>query len=268
MATKPHLSVSQISMLERCGLQWLYRYREGIIAPPGVALVKGKGVHKSVETNLEHVIETDGDMIPREYAQTVAADHVRREFQEQEIALTEEEKAAGVKRVMGEAIDDAVRLATLHYDEVAPRIEPVHVERKWTLELTGSPYDLVGVIDVQESSIIRDTKTKSKSPTKTEADTSLQLTAYSLAAETLDGKRPEVVQLDALVSTKEPKYVALRSTRNEHDYGRLYRRIEHAVRVIEKEAFMPASEDSWVCSPDFCGYWDRCPFGARGRVRR
>ncbi len=266
---KPHLSVSQLEMLGRCGLQWRYRYLEGKRRPPGVAAYTGRGTHRSVELNLIHVMESpDQEMLPEPDALDVARDKVNGDWGREEPLLTPEERAEGIQKVRGRSVDAAVTLAKLHYEQVAPGVQPIAVERAFVLELHGFPYDFHGVIDLQEPRKIRDLKTKGASPSKADADASLQLTAYHLGVQVLDREAPEIVQLDSLVMTKTPKVVQHASTRTAADHRRLLRRIEMAAEVIEKEAFLPAPEDSWVCSERYCGYWNECEFGQRGRTRK
>jgi hypothetical protein len=263
---KRHLSPSQLGMLTRCGLQYEYRYVKGLKRPPGIAAYVGTGTHRSVEANMQSVIDTK-IMIPKEHALDVARDAVEAEWTKEPPLLSPEEKSLPLPQLRGQSIDGAVSLAALHYDNVAPGIEPLHVERKFTLSLHGFPFDFMGVIDIQEPKKIRDTKTRSKSPSQQEADSSLQLTAYHMGVQILEGKAPEIVQLDALVSTKVPKAVHLSSTRTVEDHHRLLRRLEYAAQAIELGAFLPAPEDSWICSEAHCGYWDMCPFGSKGRSK-
>lgn len=263
---KPHLSPSQLSMLAKCGMQYSFRYIDGIKSPPGVAMIVGTATHKSIEKNLKQRMVL-GTFIPKEEAKETAAESFRNTWAGEEPVLTEEEKEHGKDKVKGEAVDTAVSLAELHYDRVAPGIKPIHVEREVNLELKGFPFDLKGYVDIQEPDAIRDSKTTAKSPSSDAADKSEQLTFYSLAAKVIDGKAPATVQLDFLVKTKEPKYVPLVSTRTEADHGTFLRRVERASKVIESGAFMPAPPDSWYCSANWCGYYDRCPFGKRQKIQ-
>jgi len=261
-----HISVSQMEMLTRCGQQWVYRYVEKLKRPPGIAAYTGRGVHKSIEANLGHVIDM-AEMLERDHVLDVARDAINADWDKESPLLTPEERKTPVKTLRGDCVDRGVLLSGLHYDQVAPGIEPLHLERRFVLDIPNFPFGFVGIIDLQEPQKLRDTKTKSKAPTQQDADRSLQLTAYHLGAQVLDGTPPEVVQIDALVSTKKPKVVHLPSTRTEADHRRFLRRLEVTAEVIEKEAFLPAPEDAWCCSPKYCGYWDICPFGAKGRAR-
>jgi len=43
-------------------------------------------------------------------------------------------------------------------------------------------------------------------------------------------------------------------------------RIERATKVIASGIFKPANPGDWCCSARWCGYWERCEFGARDAV--
>ena len=159
---KPHLSVSAMGMLARCGEQYRRRYIEGDKLPPGIAALVGRGVDQTVTANLQAVI--DGlQLLPVEQLADLARDAVNNEFSAGEVALTEEE-AANPKAAKGSAVDKAIRLSWLHGESVAPRLKPVSVQRKWRLGIENFPFDLLGFIDVEEKERLRDTKTSGKTP--------------------------------------------------------------------------------------------------------
>lgn len=255
---KPHLSVTQMNMLARCGEQYRWRYIEGIKAPPGVQLVIGKGTHGAIEKDLGAKMEW-GSLLPDDSIADFAADATRRAWAEDQPVRQDGDPDEG------QAIDTAVSLAQVHHREVAPAIDPVAIESGFVLELDGFPYDLVGYVDVETPTHIRDTKTSSKAPQADAADTSDQLTLYHLNA-TVRGEPGKAVALDYLVKTARAKAVTLESTRGPEDHARLLRKVEAAAKVIEAGAFAPTSPDNWWCSRKWCGYYDRCAFGARGQV--
>lgn len=262
-----HLSHSQLSMLFRCGEQYRRRYIEGERLAPGIALVVGRAVDKSVTENLSHKM-AEGALLPLDAIRSIARDDVQATWEGDEgIALSEEEQAEGVAKVKGDAIDKSVRLAELHARRLAPALSPTAVQRKWevSLEQAGYPATLVGVIDIQEGrDSIRDTKTAAKSPTADAAHLSDQLTLYALAVKVVDGVLPARLSLDFLVDTKEPKVVPLETTRTEADFQPILRRVERALLVIDAGAFAPANPDDWWCSKRWCGYWQTCPLVRRG----
>ena len=279
---KPKLHWSQISMLCRCGQQFYYRYIKGIIRPPAVALIVGSATHVSIEKNLKHKMETKGTLLTDEAVQQAAADDVNRRWQEEGVDLSsedEEDVGKGEKFIRGEAVDMAVSLASLHHHELAPVIEPIHLERKWDVEISGFPCDLQGTIDIQEHASmasveeaekpvsgpagtrIRDTKTSKRSPPADKAEKDEQLTMYSLASKVLDGDAwARELTMDFLVKTKVPKAVVQRTVREQADFEPLLARIAAASKCIETGVFMPCSPDNWCCDPRYCGFFAMCPF--------
>lgn len=262
----PHYSVSQMNMFWRCGLQYMHRYVNGLKVPPGVAVLVGKGGHKSVEANLKRKKEA-GLPLDREAVEEIAYAEVKRLWAEQPPLLTEDEQTKGEQTVRSNALDRAVCLSGLHYAVVAPEIMPTHVEREWRLH-TPLDVDLVGIIDVCEPAGIRDTKFVSRTPSADDVHGNLGLTAYHMARCILDGSTDWTVQIDAMVSTKQPKYVAMPTTRTAFDHQRLLNRIAGMHTAIQKGVFLPCPEGSWMCTPWRCGYWNStCPYGRRGRER-
>lgn len=259
---KPQLHQSALTTLSNCGVQYYRRYILGEKIPPAVAMVVGSATHKSIEMNLAAVIRGDA-MLPVEQVKDVARDELEGLWKSG-ISLSDEELKEGMKAVKGAAIDTAIALSALHRTDLAPSLMPTAVERKFVLKLDGFPMDLAGQIDIQEGAArIRDTKTAAKSPSQTEADDSLQLTMYGLAAKVIDGIPPAEFALDALVKTKEPKLKTLKTTRTNSDFEMLLRRVERAVKVIESGAFQPAKPTDWICSRRFCGFWNSCEFASR-----
>ncbi len=259
---KPQLHQSAMNMLSRCGQQYFYRYVEKKIIPPGVALVIGSSTHKSVEADLQCQIE-NGELLTVEQVKDIARDEFEGRWFKG-VSLNKEEGERGLKAVKGEAIDTTVSLAELHRVDLAPKLKPTAVERKWVVKLDGYPMDLSGTIDIQEGAErIRDTKTAAKSPVATAADDSLQLTMYGLAVKVIDNQAPQEFVLDTLVKTKTPKTVTQISYRTDADYQMILRRVERSIEIIDRQAFYPADPSNWACSERFCGYWNICPFAKR-----
>lgn len=266
IASKPALSISALDMLSKCGEQYRRRYIEGEKLAPAVAMLVGRGVDKSVDRNLNSKMTTD-ELLPIDEIQDTARDTVVAEWDQGGVTLNADELALGIKTVRAQAIDKAVRLSALHATVAAPRLQPTHIQRRWTVELRGYPRDLVGVIDIQEGSVaVRDTKTSAKSPRDDEAVLSDQLTLYALASTVLDGRPPEKVALDYLVDTKTPKHVVRESTRDDADFRVMLRRIETAMAAIDKNVFVPARQTDWWCSRRWCGYFESCPYARQRKA--
>lgn len=254
---KPSLSATALRTIMRCPQQYYYRWVENIKVPPGIAQIIGIGVHKVANLNLSNK-KDKGELLSEDSVKDAAADNINGLWQ-QGIKLDDEEKKEGPKKIKGQAVDLAVSLSTLHHQELAPKIEPVHLERFFRLELQGYPMDLTGRMDVEEKDSIRDLKTAGKSPSEADVLADDQLTLYALGKKVMEGNIPGKLYLDSLVKTKVPKLVTLETTREQKHLDRILRHVERAIVVIEKGAFM-ANSNGWHCSKRFCGYHDICPF--------
>lgn len=270
--TKPQLHVSMLNMMSRCGIQFQRRYgarfgcwHEEEIMPPNIAIATGSAVHRSIEQNMNHKMENDGALLPREQVAEIARD----EFESlwtSGMMLTEQQ-AENIQVVRGEATDISVALSTLHYDQLAPTIKPIAVEEKFVIVLNGFPFDLSGQKDIREVGRIRDTKTSKASPSSGAAQT-MQMALYAMS-EKIDHKAlPDEVCLDYLVKTKTPKAVTVTAVPEERWINPVLRRVERATEIIQsvkegKGFFTPAEPDgpsAWVCTAAYCGYHRTCPF--------
>lgn len=257
-----HLSPSSIAMFGRCGRQYMYRYLEGLIIPPGISAIRGTGTHQGVETNLRSIMD-DGSPAPIEAVADACRDKINAEW-ERGVRLLPDEQGQPESTLRGVAVDEAIRLSRTHYDSIAPNLRPVQIERWFELEIPDLPCTIKGRIDLQEESGIRDLKTGKAYPAEDAASRSPQLTWYALAAQALDGTPPDYVALDHLVLTKNGVTIRQQlSTRDPIDFSREIVRARLITESIEHGAFHPAQPDHWCCTPRWCGYWNRCPYGAR-----
>jgi hypothetical protein len=250
---------SALSMLMRCPAQYEFRYVRGVKRPPGIAAHVGSGVHASAEFNLSCKMN-EGKPAYVDFVKDVARDTVVRKIETEGVLLSEDEQQKGLGAVKGEAVDKATRLALLHYDELAPHIEPVGIEIPWTVEVSGADVSLAGRIDLEVEGGIRDLKTASKSPASDAAHKADQLTVYALSYFVLRGKLPTVLGLDYLVDKTTPELTSQETTRTQDDFKVLLNRISTAVKLIQSGIFMPCARDSWVCSPRFCGFYPDCNY--------
>lgn len=268
-SVKSALHHSMLSTLSKCGLQVYYRWVEGIKVPPGFALHVGSAVHRAAELDLVRKMTT-GSPAPREEVVTKARESLALAVEGDGVMLEPEEKSVGLPKLIADAQDKAGDLARLHNAELTPALNPLHVERKMRLELTGYPFDLEGTVDVQEAGRIWDLKTASRAPAADAADGNPQLDTYAMLLSFHDPAPLATVGLNTLVKSEKgaPKLVRV-SSPAPTQFGHVLRRVEAAAQVLQTGAFYPADPtgpSGWVCTPKFCGYYDRCPFGAARRV--
>lgn len=120
---KPYFSKTQLEMLSRCGMQYKFRYVDGIIAPPGVSLIRGSSVHQTIREDLNAKRET-GELLSEDDVRDLARDRAECNWSGQEPKLTEDEAELGEDAVRGKMVDETISLATLHHNAIRGR-------RKW-----------------------------------------------------------------------------------------------------------------------------------------
>lgn len=275
---KPQLHSSHLSLLYRCGEKFRRIVLLGEYEPPRTPLIIGTAAHAVIAKNLTNKIEK-GTLLTKEAVQDFSRDEFVRNWHESPVIFTDEEVEVGVQKVRDQAQDVTVQLVTAHHYQLAPKIQPKAVERKWVLEAPGFPYDLAGTIDIDEDlriilpgdvqwkteSSIRDTKTRKTNLGIQEVERSEQYTLYAMAKYFLDGKLPDFVVQDNLIKptkTREAYAISYSSTRTLEDFKVFNRRFEQACKIIEREIFTPANPQDWWCSKDFCGFaaTGDCPY--------
>jgi PD-(D/E)XK nuclease superfamily len=265
-AKRPHVSPSQLMMMERCGQQYFYRYVQGLRLPPGVAAIRGTAVHKGAEMNYHQKMTTHVDLKPSEVVE-IAAAAFDEKVKTDGVFLNDEERAAGESKIVGAAKDTTVSLAHLMAVESLPKFQPSEVEVTQEILIPESSHDLLGRIDlIDEREIIVDFKTSGKTKLQSDIDSDAQFTFYSLTYRAAKGKDPRGTIIENLVSTKVPKAVSFSTSRTADDYQVLINRINRMLGALKAGIFMPAAPGSWACSAKFCGYHHMCPLINNKRV--
>lgn len=250
MLPKEHLSVSQINMYLRCPVSYYYRYVEGLIIPPKVALTRGKVVHSGIEYNYGQKMETKKDLPLTEVQEYTSAAF---EEESEDTDFGEEDK--------GKVKDSAINLVTLYHKEVAPTVQPKAVEEKFEIGFVDTDYTLLGFVDlIDQNDVIRDTKSTGRTPSERVLVDNLQLAAYSLMYQEVTGKKEQGVGFDYLVNLKTPKVVSFRTTIDDVQRARFLRIMDSVAKAIKNEVYMPRTEQhgNYLCSVEQCGYWEKC----------
>lgn len=261
--SQPHVSVSQLRTYRRCGEQYRFRYQEGLRMAPGIAMIKGTGMHRAAALNHAQKIESRVDL-PTEDMACAAADAVESEFAGG-VALTAEEQTVGLATMRGRTVDGAVKLTRLYASDLAPGIQPTMSEKRLLMTPPpGSnlerPVELI--IDLaEEGDRVRDFKTTSKSPSESEAGRSDQLSVYGLGYEALTGRPAKELELSYLVLTAagNTKVVRQTTTRTREDYQAVIETMARAVHGIQAGVFVPNTE-WWGCDERYCGFSNICRF--------
>jgi hypothetical protein len=247
---KGYLSPSQIDMYLRCPMQYKWRYVDGIVSPPGIALVEGSSHHEALATNNKNKIETGDDLRESDVVDAFAASFDKRKKEIEDWEGDTEDDVIGRGRKMIKA----------YMNDFAGGFRPVKQEFDVTakigdLEVRGIT-DASGAVGSRPS--IVDYKTVSRSKSQAELESSLQLSFYAMVESETGDVDFDVGYVNLLKSGKvNPQFIAYNPKR-----VKWFRAVALSVaNSISLGNFPLTAPEAWCCSERFCGYWSRC----RGR---
>jgi hypothetical protein len=249
-----YLSVSQVNMFMRCGLQYKFRYVDDVISPPGVSLVEGTSMHKALEVGLREKMDTS--KIP---PVDVMRDAWRDTWKKRHTDIQDWGDDGKVK-ASAAAEKHGMSFVTMYHRDNLPKTYPLGVEQRFWTSVGAHNIPTLGYIDLvdQEKIDLVDGKTvvdhKIVRATKSQADadSDLQLTLYSEVSDTRH------VRFDCFVKTKSPKIKTVKSTRKRADYKWMSTVFDRVAEAINAGIFLPCDPTSWACTPKFCGYYRMC----------
>lgn len=262
---KPYISQSQLTTYEKCGEIFRRRYIEKEKIPPGIAMLRGTGVHHGAKYNFQQKIESRKDLPVKDIVD-VAVASLEFEMGKSGVILTTDEEGRGKSIVVAETKDSVAALAAVYSVEMAPEYQPVIVEERQRIILPTSTHDLLAIMDLaDDKDRVVDIKCTSKKKTLNDAHTDEQLTFYALAFYAKTGKLPSEVRFENFVdrtlkSGRKTERNLLISTRTADDCQSIISRINAMIIGLRKGVFIPAHSGSWWCSERFCGYARTCPY--------
>jgi len=267
---RPHLSPSQVSTYLRCGHQYQYRYILGQRRPPGLALLRGTGVHEGA-AHRNRIRMVDDVETPRgDVVDVAVASFDRRVVEEGEVSLDPDEKSKGLEAAMGAARDTTASLAGCFADDVAPTVlRPIAVEESIEIEIPRVGVSLLGIIDIAHEPplapsgavVLEDYKTATSKKAPAAIADDRQLTWYAMAWRHKTASLPAAIGLRQLISYERgPKAIWVPTEREDGDIVALLRTISTVAASISRGAFPPALDGAWWCSRKFCGWYDVCPY--------
>jgi hypothetical protein len=144
-----HLSATSIAMFRRCPEQFRHRYILGEKERPGEGLVIGSMFHEAIGFNYGQKIESHEDRPLPEVIQYLQDEAVPKVLEENggadEIAWDSQDATKGVAL----ARTDSERILAAYHTTVVPRLQPITLEEKLTLEDPRLPVPLIGYIDLK-----------------------------------------------------------------------------------------------------------------------
>lgn len=253
------LSISGFNTMRRCPKQFDYAYVLGVINPPGIAMTKGKAVHKGAEVVHKHTIE-HGTPLALESALQEVSDKFDND--KEDVEDWEDKKAGRVK-------DETLAHFREYYRQAVPLIKPVAAEKTFAKKFGTVP--MRGVIDLIDQvpgdytvdddpeeppplvEVVSDLKLTGKNWSDQRVNEDPQLTAYSMVEDV------DRVRVDILLDQKKGTfYKPRRALRDVYIKKRLIEDLESVVYQIKQGIFPRCDPTAWNCSPKWCGYYTRC----------
>lgn len=289
--TAPHTSYSQLSMMQRCGMQYYFRYIMGLKEKPKVSLSIGKGGHAALEWNTKTKLLTGTDQ--------PAGAIVQKASDMMDFYMTEMPPSEYEADVEPGALKDKFLAATQIYAvRDAPKILPIGAETEYNLDINKyvplplaeklhAPIRPVNMkIDVLEKDTttlvqhhnegiavnIIDYKFAQRKIPQSTVNLSPQITTYITAMRDITGRWPSkagIRQMHPGSLAKNPKAdadtpdsIQLLREPNLMTPEALTRRMTRvafqfaqAERLIQEEIYLPV-DDPITCS--WCGFRERC----------
>lgn len=255
-ANVPKLTLTQsmIGMFEKCGMQFYFRYIEGIKIPPAAALSVGHSVDTGITTNLSQKIQTqvdlpEGDVLD---ATSTAFEKVRAETDWQDLNPDSQK-------------DVAIGCVKAHHKEIAPKIEPIATQITMKHELPELV--LEGTADIiEKDGTIADSKTAKSAYDEDAVHTSLQAAVYSYLYAQTTRQLPKGFRFDVMVKPTVRLPARTMQVTGQVTQGQVNNAIERAKiveRAVKAGIFPYASEQGYWCSKKMCGFWNMCPRGGK-----
>jgi hypothetical protein len=251
-----HLSATQLGLFQRCPEAYRHRYVLGEKERPGAALIWGHADHKAHEENFRQKITTGLDVDTE-----IVEDAFVTAFDTEVDRLNDEIEWGEEKP--GELKDAGAALVAVYHRQVSPSVQPVSVEREFTIELPGVPVPVVGRMDVETALPAIERKTSRARTAKVKPQWRIQGLLYQLVEQ-----RPVVWHVS--VKTRTPVVQTQEDTpmlslgveqRILDATGLMVANTARTLRAVYEE-FGPeqpwpgALSHDWACG--YCAYIGRC----------
>ena len=251
---KPLLRASEINSYLKCSAEYMFQHIEKIRTPNKLVLAFGTSVHEALARNYRQKIETKFDLPAEDVVETFADNF--------DLGAADVE-TMDILEPIGQVKDRGVRLVDKYQKEVAPRIQPLHVERTMMAQFAGYDYGVKGTVDlIDDDNNLIDHKTTHKNHKDIWPGYRRQLSQYALLIAA--NKEPlKDTRLDILVATETPE---IHHYKVEPDLEHTLALLQNVGEGIKHGIFIP-NRDSFLCSRRQCRYWEACEKRYGGTIK-
>ena len=244
----------------RCGEAFRRRYIEGEIIPPGIAARRGSGTHKAVEINHRQKIKSGVDL-PLGDLKDAARDEFVRLIKDEGVFIPKEQLSEKDK-ILNEGLNQTIQATEIYRGEIAPKIQPVRVEERITVDVPGIALPISGTLDAEDDKgFIQDLKVM-KRKSQAAADRDPQPGFYYLLRKGLTGEWPAGFKYQLIIPNKTMLHEEITTYRNMAQIKILFRYIEQFLNDLKTGSFKPADPGHWLCHPEWCGFYRDCKYSS------
>lgn len=230
-----YLSVSSLNLFTRCPMAWKRRYVDKQSEAPSGKMLTGGAAGAALAQHYGLVIETGEGLSTSDLLDEYAAEWDQR---------SEREEVLWGSDAPGQLKDTGMAALALYHREIAPTIDPVSVEREFSLTWPDAPFALTGFLDLETGDDeVGDYKSTGQRWSAEKAAAELQPTVY-LAARRAEGN-PATFRYHTMVRTKKPSAELVAAPRSERQLDLLTHRVFSIARAMQWRWL----NDCWAGTP-------------------
>jgi len=245
--TRSYLSISQIRKYMNCGMQYYYRYVEGMSEKMSSSVLRGSSVDNAANEHFLLKAKTNKGLSQSQFVDFAVDSHNK--GQDDEIYDWEKDDFK-----KSESKDRTSKLAETYHKDFGDKFNASKVQVELSA-VDSEGEEFKGFADlITVDGIVVDNKVKKRNVTP-DLTRDIQLVKYADMAN-VDKVGMAVVQD---IATPKTHYHSADISQNDKD--RVNKRISHVKSAIKNRVFLPAPEGSWACTQKWCSFWEICEFG-------
>ena len=244
---RSYLSVSQIRKYMTCGMQYYFRYVEGIPEKMGSAVLRGTSVDNAANEHFSLQAQTNNGLTQSQFVDFAVDVHEK----EQDSDTFDWEKDDITK---DKSKDRTSKLAATYHKDFGDKFKAKEVQVE-LVQVDNDGEEFKGFADfITVDGVIVDNKVKKRNVTP-DLTRDVQLVKYA------DMANVDKVGMAVVQDLDTPKTFYHHAEVTQDHKDRVNKRIEHVKSGINNQVVMPAPEGSWACTQKWCSFWEICEFG-------
>lgn len=245
---------SSIQQFLGCPAQWFRAQILQDFQRPAAAATAGTSLHKGAEVGYSEKIKS-GSLPPLSVLTDAVTEEWKKLNSEQDLEYGKDENFNTYEKDLVQGMKD-------YYTEIMPEADVIDVEKRYTVNIKDHPVfaNLSGSIDAVIKGGIADIKFTKR---KTSADKyTLQQSAYMLLRQ-LNGEECNFLEIHNVIRGKGVEVMPLKGRT---DYVRsVLNMILDTTRTFYETGCSSLfrgtnSHAFYLCSEQWCGYWNKCPY--------